>query len=356
MRIIKQQFQEHAQQLDQMSELKTAVIGAGAIGGLSAAFLQEAGQTVEVICNHEDVAEKLRNEGLRYSGLKGEGHVRLQAVHGAENLSFTPDVVLLATKATECEAAAQDLAVFLGPDSLVVSLQNGICEYRLADILGPKRVVGCVVGWSATMHNPTEMVFTAGGEFVIGYMDREADKRLLDLRQLLHTIVPTRVSRTILADLYSKLVLNACMNFTAVIAGLQLNDLLQRKAGRDVFIAVMREAIAVADAEGIRVPAAGRGKLDYYRFLDSAHPLAALKRHLLLRFVGRKNKAVKLSSLQSVERGRKTEVDFINGYISQLGQKHGIPTPVSDGIVRMVHDIEEMRLEMSPSNLRALLD
>ena len=86
--------------------------------------------------------------------------------------------MLLATKATECVDAARELLPFLRDDSILVSLQNGICEQALAEIVGRERVMGCVVGWGATMHGPGELEVTSDGEFVIGNIDGRPDHRL----------------------------------------------------------------------------------------------------------------------------------------------------------------------------------
>lgn len=114
---------------------------------------------------------------------------------------------------------------------------------------------------------------------------------------------------------------------------------------------LMREAIAVADAMNIRVEPGGGGKLDYYSYLSGDSFLKRLKRHLLVRAIGLKYRRIRSSSLQSLDRGRKTEVDFLNGYISARGKEHGVPTPLNDAVLRIIHDIEDGRRTPGPHNL-----
>jgi 2-dehydropantoate 2-reductase len=95
----------------------------------------------------------------------------------------------------------------------------------------------------------------------------------------------------------------------------------------------------------------GGGKLDYYRFLEGGGVLSQMKRDLLIRIIGFKYRRIKSSSLQSLERGRKTEVDHLNGYICARGRKHGVPTPINDAVVRMVKEIEAGQRKMTPENL-----
>jgi len=325
-----------------------AVIGAGAIGGITAAFLQKAGPDVELVTNHRDAMERINATGLHVFGLRGDETVRVKAVASISELSGQKDLVLLATKATECLEAASQLLPFLHEGSQVVSLQNGICESALADILGESRVIGCVVAWSASMFTPGELELTDEGEFVIGPIDSSDPEQLGPIRAILQTVMPTRISEKIMAELYSKLVLNACMNSPCVVTGLHLSPLLKLKNGRKLFVGIMREAMAVADAAGIRVPVV---RLNYARFLNPPHLLGDIKRSLFLRLMSVASKKVKVSSMQSVARGRKTEVDFLNGYICDLGRNHRIPTPLNDLMVRMVKEIESGARTMSPDNL-----
>jgi 2-dehydropantoate 2-reductase len=103
---------------------------------------------------------------------------------------------------------------------------------------------------------------------------------------------------------------------------------------------------------GIRVEPAGGGKLDYYKFLADRGLLTELKRHLMIRAIGFKYRRIRSSSLQSLERGRPTEIDYLNGYICERGRKHGVPTPVNAAIVRMVKEIESGKREMTADNLK----
>jgi 2-dehydropantoate 2-reductase len=230
-----------------------AVVGAGAIGGATAAFLAKAGWSTEIVCKHQDIADLASTRGLHVFGLKGEHYVPMPAVKGIKDLAGPKEVVLLATKATDCLEAAKELLPLLSPDSIVVSLQNGICEDALASVLGRGRIVGCVVGWGATMHGRGEIEVTSPGEFVIGNIDHRPDPRLPLVQEMLSAVVPTRISDNIMGELYSKLIINSCINSLGVITGMNLGKLLARAKIRGIFTALMREAMAVATATGIKV-------------------------------------------------------------------------------------------------------
>ena len=317
-----------------------AVVGAGAIGGSTAAFLTEAGWNIEIVCKHQEIADLAQSPGLHVFGVKGEHRVPLRAVKDIKDLAGPIEMVLLATKANDCLEAAKELLPLLSQDSIVVSLQNGICEDALAGVLGRDRVVGCVVGWGATMHAPAEIEVTSPGEFVIGNIDHRHDQRLLLVQEMLSAVVPTRISDNIMGELYSKMIINSCINSLGVITGMKLGKLLATSKARKIFTALMREAIAVAAAIGIKVEPGGGGKLDYYSFLDGSSFMSDLKRTLLMRIIGFKYRRIRSSSLQSLERGQRTEIDYLNGYICNRGRENGVPTPINDAVVSMIREIE----------------
>jgi 2-dehydropantoate 2-reductase len=330
---------------------KVTVVGAGAIGGVTAAFLAKAGWDVEIVCKHQEIVDRCLNPGLRVTGIRGEFVAPVKAVKQISDLSGPLDTVILATKATECVSAAQALLPLLSPDSSVLSMQNGICEEALAEVLGRDRVIGCVVVWGASMLGPAELEVTSEGEFFIGCLDKTSDDRLPLIRHMLSDVVPTRISNNIMGELYSKLIINSCINSLGAVTGMTLGNLLANHRTRCIFIEIMKEAIAVAKAMKINVEPGGGGKLDYYKFIAGDGILSSLKRHATIRVIGFKYRRIKSSSLQSLERGRPTEVDYLNGYICKNGNQHDVATPVNEAIVAIIKEIEAGRRKIGPANL-----
>lgn len=332
---------------------KILVVGAGAVGGISAALLAEAGYNVEVVCKYPELAEKIKSKGIHISGVRGDIIVTMPAVAAIHELSEKKDIVILATKANDLPQAARDMKPFLKDHSAVVSMQNGICEEVLAEIVGQDRTIGCVVGWGATMHNPGELEMTSSGEFVIGSLDNKVDDRIKSLKTVLDTIVPAEISQNIMGNLYSKLIINSCITTLGAICGLYLGEMLAVKKIRNIFIQIMEEAMAVAKAHDIKVEIFA-GKLDYYRFLKSKSLFASLKRHLLIRLIGFKYRRLKSSSLQSLERGKPTEIDVLNGYIVKLAKQKNVPVPVNEKLMKMVKEIEKGKRKISLDNFKNL--
>jgi 2-dehydropantoate 2-reductase len=327
---------------------KIVVVGAGGIGGITAALMKREGYSVEIVCKYPDLAEKIKNKGLLITGIKGEFQITMPAVAKIEELEGNKDIIFLATKATDMMEAAEKLLPFLTEKSLVVSLQNGICEEALAEVLGKERVTGCVVGWGATMHAPGELEMTSTGEFAIGNIIDLPLERLEPVRDMLQTVVPVNISTNIMGNLYSKLIINACITSLGAVCGLYLGEMLKSKKIRNIFIEIMYEAMAVANAMGLKLEA--MAGLDYYQFLGSPGFAGRFKRHLIIRIIGFKYRRLKSSSLQSLERGKPTEIGFLNGYISENGKKHGIETPINNRVIEIIRDIEAGKKQIDIGN------
>lgn len=332
------------------AEPRIAVVGGGAIGGITAACLARANHQIDLVCKHREIAQRAQTPGLHVFDLNGDFLAPVSGVETISQLSGSYDLIFLATKAIDMMQAATELLPLLKDDSMVVSQQNGICEEALATILGKERVIGCVVGFGATMHGPAELEKTSEGEFVIGNLDEEQDPRLGSLKKLMDLIAPTRISANILGELYAKLIINSCINSLGAMSGLYLGEMLAKKRVRKIFIAIMREAMAVAQAMGLKVEKGAGGKLDYYAFLKGG-ALADLKRHLMIRLIGFKYRRLKSSSLQSLERGRPTEIDYLNGYILDKGHELGVPVPVNAQVIMIIKAIEAGQRRIGPANL-----
>ena len=330
------------------------VIGPGAIGGATAALLARAGRDVVLVCKRPGLAATVASEGIHVRGARGDFRTRLAAVTTIEELEGAFDYALITVKAPDLQDAARRLLPFLRADSLVVSMQNGICVEALAEVVGAERAVGCVVGWGSTLVAPGEIDITSTGELAIGTLSGASPAGtpagMEVLREALNNVFPTEIAPDILSRLYSKLLVNSGFASIGVLCGLRLGAMLARSDARALFIAVIREAVAVADAIPLRIPPYA-GKLDYYRLLAGSGPLADLRRTLFLWAFGFKYRRLKSSSLQSLERGHRTEIEYLNGYIERRGRAIGVPTPVNSRIAAMVREIEGGKRAISPANI-----
>lgn len=333
--------------IDMKKELKIAVIGAGAIGGITAAFLKQAGHDVEIVCKYEERAAKVRDKGIHITGVRGEYHIKMDAVAEIEQLHGKKDIIFVVTKAYDMPDAAGRALRFLKSNTVVVAVQNGLCMDEMSSIAGAERTVGCVVGWAATMLEGGVLHMKSEGEFVIGGAHKDCD--VSEIQTVLNEVMPTRISQDILSDLYSKMIINSCITAMGVLSGLYLGQMLKKRSYRNIFIAIIKEAIDVANAMGLKVLPYG-GKLDYYSLVAGDGMMDRLKRHFIIRLLGIKYRNIKSSSLEALKRGKPTEIDYYNGYIARKGEELGVPTPVNTRVVQMIKEIEAGTRRTDPVN------
>ncbi len=327
--------------------------GPGAIGGIVAACVSRAGYDVTVLSRQEETARRISEKGLEITGVLGSFKQTVPAVASPGRLDGTFDLILLATKAYDAVPLLEKLISFMGPESVVVSLQNGIVEDALAKLAGEQRIIGCVVGWGSTMHAPGKLEITSRGEFVIGRLDGSMDEKLSLVKEILSRVLPVEISRNIRGNLYSKLIINSCITSLGALSGMYLGKMLAERKARRLFMAIMSEAMQVAAALDLEVEVYA-GKIDFYKFLSWKGPLGNFRRHALIRLIGVRYRRLKSSSLQSLERGRPTEIGFLNGYILDQAKEHQLEVPVNRRVVDMILEIESGRRQISPGNLDEL--
>jgi len=334
--------------------MRILVIGAGAIGGSTAAFMTKAGEDVTVLCRSEKTAKELQNPGMKITGVRGEHLIPLKTVLGPENLKGDFDMCIVSTKAYDTIPAVKSALPHLGEKGLVLVLQNGICVDELIEAAGEERSACGVTSFSSTMVSPSHMELTAEGDFKIGMAAGFEDERLERVRQAMSHMVPTEIKTPVLSWMYSKLVINSGITCGGALTGQLLGPMLKSAKARKFFIALVYEDMALAEKMGIQVPPFG-GKLDYYKFIAGDSFVDNIRRSVMMFVVGLKYKNLKSSSLTSLQRGKPTEVDVLNGWISRKAKQYGIATPVNDKLVQLIKEIEAGTRQMSPDNLNEII-
>lgn len=331
------------------SDLSFLVIGAGAVGGITAGLLKSKGHDVEILCKSEKHASLISGTGLIIKGVRGDFSVKIPAYNSISGIKGQKDIILHATKATDMVSAARTAMPVLKKGGYVISLQNGFCEDDLAEVAGRDRVIGCVTGWGATMESEGVLSMTSNGDFIIGYPGKNPDEFLNLIAQALSSVMPVRTTENITGHLYSKLIINSCITSLGAICGLSLGKMLAITKIRRIFIEIIREAVALADKMDIKIEIFG-DRLDFRDFVSRNGFFDDVKRHMMIRIIGLKYRRLKSSSLQSLERGKQTEVDYLNGYLIRNGLRFGVDTPVNKAITDMIHEIENHRRMISVHN------
>ena len=317
--------------------LRIVVVGCGGIGGVAAAALTEhlrpRGGTVVGYTTNAGIAEAINTHGYRVVGVDGVRAVPGRCVTSlAEEAPF--DYALLAVQPPQVEEAAAQVAPVLHPDGAAVCFQNGLCEARVARIVGADRALGAVVAWGATMPEPGVYERTARGGFSLGRLDHRDDPRLSELARVLGCIGPASVSPNFAGARWSKLAINCAISTLGTLGGARLGSLMLSLTVRRLALHLMTETVRVAHAEGVKLEkVSGTLDLDWIALTErEAQALgspALFAKHTMLLAVGARYRRMRSSMLSALERGRPPAVDFLNGEVVTRGAAHGIATPVN---------------------------
>ncbi|WP_188900946.1 ketopantoate reductase family protein [Deinococcus aerophilus] len=328
------------------------VWGAGAIGGTIGAYLARAGQEVTFVDVAADHVAAIRERGLTITGPFGDFSVSAPA--------FTPDelrgqwdTALLCTKAQHTAAAAQALAPHLGPDGMVVSVQNGLNPLIINETIPAGRVLGSFVNFGADYLEPGVVHYGGRGAVVVGEQDGQITERARRLHALFQIFDDHAIlSPNVWGYLWSKLGYGALLFATAVTHD-SIADALNRPEDRALYTELGREVMRVALAHGV-TPEAFNG-FDPAAFLPGASDAAA---HASLdEMVAFNRRSAKTHSgiwRDLAVRKRRTEVDAQLGWVVHFGAVHGVPTPLTTHLVALIHGIEEGTRELSRDNLTEL--
>jgi 2-dehydropantoate 2-reductase len=331
--------------------MKIAVIGAGAIGSVLGGLMARAGVDVTLIGRQSQVSAIHRN-GLAIDGALGSFVIRVPA---HEKLDFVPDLAILAVKTQNIAEALRENQFYIQA-APVMTLQNGArADQMVADIIGGERLYSGVVLFGATYLEPGKVTYATAGRLIIGKPFGDPDPETL--RQIAETLgkaMPTSTTTTISGAHWAKLIVNE-NNALPAITGLSIQEVNRIPELRKLSVLLMKETLNVFRASGIvpaALPALPIGLVTL--LLRMPVVLAQVVPILGSRSLGQI--PVLGSTLQSVKRGEKTEIDYLNGEVVALGKRTGTPTPYNTAVVSLVHQVEDQHQFLSVEQLLAALN
>jgi len=345
----------------QPSGARLLVVGCGGIGGIVSAHLLEQGHAVTVLTRNPTIRQAIETNGICVRGDAGTTAVKARAVESLADDEPPFDYVLLATQPPQVEDAARSVASVLSPNGRMVCFQNGLCEERVAAIVGRERVIGAIVAWGASMVEPGVYDRTSSGGFAVGSLDGSSDEPLAELARILEAIGPTSVTDNLPGARWSKLAINCGISSLGTIGGDRLGVLMRRRFMRRLCLEVMTEVVAVAKASGVKLEkVSGTLDLDWMALTDedrvSAGSPSLFAKHALLLAVGTRYRRMRSSMLSAIERGRTPAVDFLNGEVVERGEKLGVPTPINEALRSMVWKIARGEATSGVSTVKAVFD
>src|ERR1041385_4194235 len=298
----------------------TAVVGAGAVGCYFGGMLGRAGGPVTVIGRAGHVGA-LHRDGLAIAGLRGRERVRVMA---STELSAVHDahLILFCVKTTDTESAARAIAPHLNSASVVISMQNGVDNTERIRAAANIRAVAAVVYVAAQMTGAGQVTHSGRGDLVLGRAP--SSPAAVDLENIAATFaraeVPCRVSQEIRRELWIKMLMNCAYNAISALTHARYGPIAANPEAREVMRHVIEEAVAVARAEGVALPAA--------EMIEAAYKLGE-----------NMNEALS-STAQDIARGKRTEIASLTGYVARHARQYGIAAPVNETLYALVKQLE----------------
>lgn len=301
--------------------------GGGAMGGLFGGWLASKGSAEVTLIDVSSAAiDAISRDGLVIEEKDGSTlEVKLPVT--ADPATVGPvDLVVNFVKCYQTEAAVKAAAPMIGPETVVLTLQNGWGNAaRIGEIVGPERVVVGLTYHSATLLAPGRVKHPGLGRTVVGELDGPESERVAAIVALFNRAgLEAEPSGRVLDEIWKKLSLNCCTLPTAGLLRFFANELVQHDGTMAMMSGLLAEVVAVAEAQGIGLS------------FDERWPAIT---GLLEKAVG-----AKASMLQDIEAGRRTEIEVINGAVVEAGARHGVPTPLNASMVWLVTALQEKYL------------
>ena len=330
--------------------MRAAIYGAGSLGTILGAYITKNGGKIELINRNKAHVEALQKKGAKVTGTV-EFSQPVKAYTPAE-MSGTYDIIFLMTKQQQNSEVVNYIKDFLAPDGVIVTLQNGIPEIEIGEIVGDDRVLGCTVAWGATMKEPGVCELTSAPDsltFSLGSLQSIPNAHINEVKALLELMGPVEIDNNFIGSRWSKLLINSAFSGMSAVLGCTFGEAASNKASRRIVQAIIKECIDVCAAGNIKIePVQGK---DIVKLLDYKNRIKKAFSFFIIPIAIRKHAKLKASMLQDLEKGKKTEVDAINGVVGTYGRKVGVSTPANDTVISIIHRIEAGELTPSFNNL-----
>lgn len=349
---------------------RIAIVGGGALGGHVGAYLTRDGHDVTLIDMWPEHVEHMREHGLTLKGMSEPENftVRPKTMHLTELQSVSKgepfDFAFVAVKSYDTEWATQMIKQYLTPAGFIVSLQNGINEDRIAGIVGWGRTVGCIASKIAVeLTDPGQIRrhVALGGDahtiFRVGETHGRATERVERVATLLSSIDSAKVTDNLWGERWSKLCINCMRNPVSAATGRGGNANDQDPVSRKLAIMLAGEAAKIGQAQGFNLENMyGLTPAQLIAAHDGDGAAMAQCEEKLLEGTKTRSGEQRPSMGQDMLKGRRTEIDYLNGLVAERGQEIGIPAPYNHGMAEVVRRIERGEVEPGPTTIAHLVE
>ena len=341
---------------------KIGIMGAGALGSYVGAFITQAGADVTFIDMWPEHVETMRKQGLRASGSQGDFTVPVQAMHltDAQGITQLFDYAFISVKSYDTEWATHFVKRYVKPDGFFISLQNCWNDPVIGGIVGNDRQIGCIAShievalWEPGHVNRGGAVGRDGGHHVfrVGEQDGRVTPRTEKIANLLDCIDGAYATDNLWGERWSKLCQNSMGNAISAMTGLGSQERAQDTSCRLISIHLAKESAKVGLAMGLNVVEVNGKPASMWADADKGDVYEELDEYMSTKG-GRVNWLASMA--QDVKKGRRSEIDYMNGLVAQKGREVSVPTPFNDAIIEAMHGIDDGSLALDAGHVDRIL-
>jgi 2-dehydropantoate 2-reductase len=333
--------------------MRIAIYGAGAMGTILGAYLTKAGVAIDLINRNENHVRGLQTNGARVIGTV-QFTTPVHALLPSE-MTGKYDLIFLMTKQLDNQNVVKGLVPFLATDGVICTMQNGLPELSVSEVIGPDRTFGCAVAWGATLigDGVAELTSEPSREtltFSLGSFTGQRGEKFAQIQHLLEMMGNVETSRNFMGARWSKLLVNSAFSGLSTVTGATFGEVAGNKTSRLIAQRIMKECIDVAARANVKIePIQGK---DVVKLLDYHSWLKQKISFLIIPIAMKKHRLLKSSMLQDLAKGKKCEIEAINGVVCAYGDKVGFETPYNDLVVAIVKEIEVGKATSNWDNLK----
>lgn len=332
---------------------KIAVVGAGAIGSCVTASLTAAGEDVTVVDQWPQHIDAMKQNGVRIVTKQDDTTTKVKACHLCELATFEPefDIAFITVKSYDTQWMAKYISAYLKPDGVLVGLQNAFNDDANAEMVGRERTMGCVVELSCEIFTPGMVqrnTVPTGTWFSVGELDGSTTPRLLEVQSLMKHVGNCETTDNIYGAKWTKLIANS-MTCPFSSLGMKNWEAVKLPGMFEFSVECGKESFAVGKAMGFRIePLFGLTNEQISNDSDEAITTVMTK---MVKDVGPN---ARTHAAQDHAKGRRSEIEFINGRVVLEGARLGIPTPFNHAVCEIARRTHKGQIELDPSNLALL--
>lgn len=341
---------------------KIGIMGAGALGSYVGAFITRAGEDVTFIDMWPEHVETMRKQGLRASGSQGDFTVPVNAMHltDAQGINELFDYAIISVKSYDTEWATHFIKRYVKPDGFFVSLQNCWNDPVIGGIVGNDRQIGCIAShievalWEPGHVMRGGAVGRDGGHHVfrVGEQDGRITPRTEKIANLLDCIDGAYATGNLWGERWAKLCQNSMGNAISAMTGLGSQERAQDTRCRLISIHLAKESAKVGLAMGVDVVEINGKPASMWADADKGDVYEELDDYMSTKG-GRVNWLASMA--QDVKKGRRSEIDYMNGLVAEKGREFSVPTPFNDAIIDAMHGIDDGSLVLDTAHVDRIL-